>query len=120
VCKACNQLVVASTIEAVAEAIALAERSGIDAAKVREALLGGLAGSKILDVHGNRMLSRAFEPGFRVRLHAKDARIILQAAADAGLDLPGFEPVSRQLDALTAAGDGELDHAGLFTLLVDA
>ena len=120
VCKACNQLVVASTIEAVAEAIALAERSGVDAAKVREALLGGFAGSKILEVHGKRMLDRVFEPGFRARLHAKDARIIRQAATVVGMELPGFEPVARQLDALVAAGGGELDHAGLFTLLVDA
>lgn len=119
VCKACNQLVVASTIEAVAEAIALAERSGVDAARVREALLGGLAGSKILEVHGKRMLDRTFQPGFRVRLHAKDARIIRSAAADAGLELPGFEPVARQLDELASGGGGELDHSGLFTLLIE-
>lgn len=119
VCKACNQLVVASTIEAVAEAIALAERSGVDAARVREALLGGLAGSKILEVHGRRMLDRTFRPGFRVRLHAKDARIIRSAAADAALELPGFEPVARQLDELAAGGGGELDHSSLFTLLVE-
>jgi 2-hydroxy-3-oxopropionate reductase len=119
VCKACNQLVVASTIEAVAEAIALAERSGVDAARVREALLGGLAGSKILEVHGKRMLDRTFQPGFRVRLHAKDARIIRGAAADVGLELPGFEPVAGQLDELVSGGGGELDHAGLFTLLIE-
>jgi len=117
VCKACNQLVVGSTIEAVAEALALAERSGVDAAKVREALLGGFAGSKILEVHGKRMLDRTFEPGFRVRLHAKDARIVRQAAADARLDLPGFEPVAGQLDELAASGSGELDHSALFMLL---
>lgn len=117
VCKACNQLVVASSIEAVAEALALAERSGVDAAKVREALLGGFAGSKILDVHGERMLNRAFDPGFRARLHAKDARIILRAASEVGLELPGFAPVAQQLERLVAGGGGELDHAGLFTLL---
>ena len=83
VCKACNQLVVAATIEAVAEALLLAERSGVDAAKVREALLGGFAGSKILEVHGQRMLDRTFEPGFRIRLHRKDARIVQEAAAAA-------------------------------------
>lgn len=119
VCKACNQLVVASTIEAVAEAIALAERSGVDPAKVRDALLGGFAGSKILDVHGRRMLDRAFEPGFRVRLHAKDARIIRQAASEVGQALPGFEPVAARLDELVASGGGDLDHSGLITLLVD-
>ena len=83
VCKACNQLVVAATIEAVAEALLLAERSGVDAAKVRAALLGGFAGSKILEVHGQRMLDRTFDPGFRIRLHRKDARIVEGAAAEA-------------------------------------
>ncbi len=117
VCKASNQLVVGSTIEAVAEALALAARSGVDAAKVRDALLGGFAGSKILEVHGKRMLERAFEPGFRARLHAKDARIVLRAAAEADLKLPGFAPVAGQLERLVATGGGELDHAALFTLL---
>jgi 2-hydroxy-3-oxopropionate reductase len=117
VCKACNQLVVASTIETVAEAIALAERSGVDAARVREALMGGFAGSKILEMHGQRMLDRSFEPGFRVRLHAKDARIVLDAAAEVGLDLPGFEPVARRLEKLADSGGGDLDHSALFTLL---
>ena len=117
VCKACNQLVVAATIEAVAEAIALAERSGVDAGKVRKALLGGFAASKILEVHGQRMLVRTFEPGFRARLHAKDARIILRAASDVGLEVPGFVPVAQQLDDLVQTGNGELDHSGLFTLL---
>ena len=98
--KACNQLVVAATIEAVAEALVLAERSGVDAAKVREALLGGFAGSKILEVHGQRMLDRAFEPGFRARLHRKDARIVLDAAQAAGSPIPAFEVVAAQLDHL--------------------
>ena len=117
VCKACNQLVVAATIEAVAEALALAERSGVDAERVREALLGGFAGSKILEVHGRRMLDRTFEPGFRARLHAKDARIVLEAARDVGAVVPSFEVVAAQLDRLVRDGGGELDHAGLFTLL---
>jgi 2-hydroxy-3-oxopropionate reductase len=117
VCKACNQLVVAATIEAVAEALALAERSGVDARRVREALLGGFAGSKILEVHGQRMLDRTFEPGFRARLHAKDARIVLGAAREVGADVPSFEVVARQLDRLVADGDGELDHAALYTLV---
>jgi 2-hydroxy-3-oxopropionate reductase len=119
VSNACNQLVVASTIEAVAEAIALAERSGVDAARVRKALLGGFAGSKILEAHGQRMLDRTFQPGFRARLHAKDARIVRGAAAEVGLELPGFEPVARQLDQLASGGGGELDHSALFTLLTE-
>jgi 2-hydroxy-3-oxopropionate reductase len=119
VCKAANQLVVAATIEAVAEALALAERSGVDAAKVREALLGGFAGSKILEVHGRRMLDRAFEPGFRVRLHRKDARIVMDVAADVGARVPSFAVVTEQLQRLVDAGGGDLDHSALFTLVAD-
>ncbi len=117
IAKACNQLVVAATIEAVAEALVLAERAGVDAAKVREALLGGFAGSKILEVHGQRMLDRAFDPGFRARLHRKDARIVLDTAKEVGAPVPAFEVVARQLDELVESGGGELDHSGLFTLL---
>jgi 2-hydroxy-3-oxopropionate reductase len=118
-CKAANQLVVAATIEAVAEALALAERSGVDAAKVREALLGGFAGSKILEVHGRRMLDRAFEPGFRVRLHRKDARIVMDVAAEVGARVPSFAVVTEQLQRLVDAGGGDLDHSALFTLVAD-
>jgi 2-hydroxy-3-oxopropionate reductase len=114
VAKACNQLVVAATIEAVAEALLLAERSGVDPAKVREALLGGFAGSKILEVHGRRMLDRAFDPGFRIRLHRKDARIVEEAAAAVGSPIPAFAAVAAQLQRAVDAGDGERDHSGLF------
>jgi 2-hydroxy-3-oxopropionate reductase len=117
VTKACNQVVVASTIEAVAEALLLAERSGVDPAKVREALLGGFAGSKILEVHGQRMLDKTFEPGFRIRLHRKDAQIVEQAAASSGSPIPAFAVVARQLQRAIDAGDGELDHSGLFVEL---
>jgi len=121
VTKACNQLVVAATIEAVAEALVLASRSGVDAAKVRQALMGGFAGSKILEVHGQRMLDRAFEPGFRARLHRKDARIVLDAARESGSSIPAFEVVAAQLDRLVDdAGRGDLDHSALFTLLDEA
>jgi 2-hydroxy-3-oxopropionate reductase len=121
VTKACNQLVVAATIEAVAEALVLAERSGVDPAKVRQALMGGFAGSKILEVHGQRMLDRAFEPGFRARLHRKDARIVLDAAREGGSSIPSFEVVAAQLDRLVDdAGRGDLDHSALFTLLDEA
>jgi 2-hydroxy-3-oxopropionate reductase len=121
VTKACNQLVVAATIEAVAEALVLAERCGVDPAKVRQALVGGFAGSKILEVHGQRMLDRAFEPGFRARLHRKDARIVLDAARENGASIPSFEVVAAQLDRLVDdAGRGDLDHSALFTLLDEA
>jgi 2-hydroxy-3-oxopropionate reductase len=114
VTKACNQLVVGATIEAVAEALLLAERSGVDAAKVREALLGGFAGSKILEVHGQRMLDRTFDPGFRIRLHRKDARIVEDAAAAAGSPIPSFAVVTGQFQRAVDAGDGDLDHSALF------
>jgi 2-hydroxy-3-oxopropionate reductase len=117
VCKACNQLVVAATIEAVAEALLLAERSGVDAAKVRAALLGGFAGSKILDVHGQRMLDRTFDPGFRIRLHRKDARIVERAAAETATPIPAFAVVTEQLQKAVDAGDGERDHSALYAEL---
>ena len=117
VTKACNQLVVAATIEAVAEALLLAERSGVDPAKVREALLGGFAGSKILEVHGQRMLDRTFDPGFRIRLHRKDARIVEDAAAATSTPIPSFAVVAAQLQRALDDGDGELDHSGLYVEL---
>ena len=117
VCKACNQLVVAATIEAVAEALLLAERSGVDATKVREALLGGFAGSKSLEVHGQRMLDRAFDPGFRIRLHRKDARIVEAAAATTATPIPSFTSVAQQLQHAVDAGDGERDHSALYAEL---
>jgi 2-hydroxy-3-oxopropionate reductase len=117
VTKACNQLVVAATIEAVAEALLLAERSGVDPGKVREALLGGFAGSRILEVHGQRMLDRAFDPGFRIRLHRKDARIVEDAAHATGTPIPSFAVVAGQLQRALDDGDGELDHSGLYVEL---
>jgi 2-hydroxy-3-oxopropionate reductase len=117
VAKACNQLVVASTIEAVAEALVLAKRAGVDPARVREALLGGFAGSKILEMHGQRMLDGNFAPGFRARLHLKDARIVLEMAHGLGVPVPAFEPVAAAMSTLVERGDGELDHSALFTLV---
>lgn len=120
VAKACNQLIVASTIQAVAEALVLAAKAGVDPAMVREALLGGFAGSKILEVHGHRMLEGDFTPGFRAALHRKDARIIAEVAEELGSPVPSFDVVAAALQALVDAGRGELDHAALVTLLEDA
>jgi len=117
IAKACNQLVVAATIEAVAEALLLAERAGVDPASVRQALLGGFAGSKILEVHGQRMLDRAFSPGFRILLHRKDARIVQDTAAAVGAPIPSFDVVTAQLQRAVDAGDGESDHSALFAEL---
>lgn len=119
VTKACNQLVVGSTIEAVAEALLLARKADVDPAKVREALLGGFAGSRILELHGERMLGGNFEPGFRIRLHRKDARIVEETAAEVGVPLPGFAPVAEAFQRLVDTGRGDLDHSALLTLLED-
>ena len=119
IAKACNQLVVASTIEAVAEALALAERSNVDPGKVREALLGGFAGSKILEVHGQRMIDRSFAPGFRARLHLKDARIVQRTAEQVGAQTPAFAVVAQALQRLVEEDGGELDHSALYTLVAE-
>ena len=114
--KACNQILVAITIEGVAEALALAGRLGADPAKVRQALLGGLAQSKILDVHGARILERRFQPGFKAKLHRKDLGIAEEAAQRAGLELPATKLVYERMSEL-ADRDPETDHSALFTLL---
>jgi 2-hydroxy-3-oxopropionate reductase len=114
--KACNQILVAITIEGVAEALALAERSGADPAKVRQALLGGFAQSKVLDVHGARILERRFQPGFKAKLHRKDLRIAEEAAERLGLELPATKLVYERMSELVAR-DPETDHSALFTLL---
>jgi 2-hydroxy-3-oxopropionate reductase len=117
IAKACNQLVVGATIEAVAEALTLASAAGVDPARVREALLGGFAGSKILEVHGQRMLEEAFAPGFRARHHLKDAHIVSNTAQALGVPTPGFAPVEEALGKLVDSGGGDLDHSALITLL---
>jgi 2-hydroxy-3-oxopropionate reductase len=117
VCKACNQLLVGQTISAVAEALLLAEASGVEGAKVRDALLGGFASSRILEVHGKRMLDGDYTPGFKARLHQKDLRIVLEAAYELGLALPGAAQVQQGLNALVASGGGELDSAALHRVL---
>jgi len=113
VAKACNQIVVGVTIEAVSEAISFARRNHVDPAKVREALMGGFAGSKILEVHGKRMLDHDFKPGFKVRLHQKDLRIVMETAHALGMFLPGAALVAQQLNALMGQGDAELDSAAI-------
>ena len=116
VTKACNQIVVGVTIEAVAEALALAELSGVDPAKVRAALLGGFAQSKILEVHGQRMIDRTFNPGFKSRLHRKDMNIASEAGDANGVDLKAAKLVRERFDQLIERGDGDKDHSALRTL----
>ncbi|UBF29629.1 NAD(P)-dependent oxidoreductase [Kovacikia minuta CCNUW1] len=116
VTKACNQIVVALTLQAVAEALTLANKSGVDATRVREALLGGFAQSRVLEVHGKRMLEGQFDPGFKLNLHRKDMNIVLQTGREISLPLPGAAQVTSLMDALLAQGKGELDNAALITL----
>jgi 2-hydroxy-3-oxopropionate reductase len=116
VTKACNQIVVGVTIEAVAEALALAAASGVDQVAVRAALLGGFAQSKVLEVHGQRMIDRAFAPGFKSRLHRKDMNIAVNAGHEAGLELGAAALVRERFDELIARGEGDLDHSALRTL----
>ncbi|UCH63407.1 MAG: 2-hydroxy-3-oxopropionate reductase [Fidelibacterota bacterium] len=117
VTKACNQVVVAITIQAVAEAMTLARKTGVDPAKVRDALLGGFAQSRILDLHGQRILDRNFEPGFRVRLHRKDLAIALQTGHEQSLPLPATAQAADMMDALLDQGKGDLDHSALALLV---
>ena len=117
VTKACNQIVVALTIEAVGEALVLAQRSGVDPAKVREALLGGFAQSRVLEVHGQRALEGRFEPGFRIRLHRKDLHIALDTAQSQGVSTPVTALVHDMMNSLVAHGYGDEDHSYLIAEL---
>jgi 2-hydroxy-3-oxopropionate reductase len=117
VAKACNQIVTALTIEAVSEALTFARKNGVDAGRVREALMGGFAGSKILEAHGKRMLDNDFKPGFKVKLHQKDLRIVIEDAHKLGIALPGAALVAQHLNALIGSGDGELDSAAIVKVI---
>lgn len=114
--KACNQIVVAMTVQGVAEALTLAKKSGVDGAKVREALLGGFAQSKVMEVHGQKMLDRNFNPGFKLDLFRKDMNIVLQTAMREKLFLPGSANAAEQMNALQAQGKGNLDFIAVLTL----
>jgi 2-hydroxy-3-oxopropionate reductase len=117
VAKACNQVVIAQTVAGIAEGLLLATAAGVDPARVREALLGGFAASRALEVHGQRMLDRNYTPGFMARLHKKDMRIVLETARELGVPMPGAALVTEYIDALVDRGDGELDSAALATVL---
>jgi 2-hydroxy-3-oxopropionate reductase len=108
---------VALTIEAVGEALLLASKAGADVVKVREALLGGFAQSRILDVHGERMIKRTFQPGFRIRLHQKDLRLALQTGRELGVSLPNTATAQELFTAVSASGGAELDHSAMVQAL---
>ena len=115
--KVANQIVVALTIEAVGEALVFASKAGADPSKVRQALMGGLAQSRILEVHGERMIKRTFDPGFRIELHQKDLNLALQGAKSLGVSLPNTSSTQELFNASTAHGDSGLDHSGLVKAL---
>ncbi len=113
VCKVCNQIIVALNIQAVSEALTFAKKAGADPAKVRQALSGGFASSRILEVHAERMINRTFNPGFRVRLHQKDLNLALSSAKEMGMALPNTATAQQMFSVVTAMGGGEQDHSAL-------
>jgi len=120
VVKACNQIVVALTIEAVSEALVLGSRGGVAPEKLVEALSGGLAGSAVMEAKKDKFFSHDFEPGFRIELHHKDLGIALAAGREYGVALPVTAIVDQMLEALKAKGRGDRDHSALLTLLEEA
>ncbi|SDM91666.1 2-hydroxy-3-oxopropionate reductase [Polaromonas sp. JS666] len=117
VCKVANQIIVALNIAAVGEALVFASRAGADPARVREALMGGFAASRILEVHGERMIKRTFAPGFRIALHQKDLNLALQGARALGVALPQTANAAQLMQSCAALGHGQADHSALVLAL---
>ncbi|MEX3789835.1 MULTISPECIES: 2-hydroxy-3-oxopropionate reductase [Paraburkholderia] len=117
VCKVANQVIVAATIEAVGEALLLASKAGVDPARVREALMGGFASSRILEVHGERMTRRTFDPGFRIELHQKDLNLALSTAQALGVSLPNTATCQALFNACVAHGGKAWDHSAMVRAL---
>ena len=116
-CKIANQIIVALTIEAVGEALVFASKAGADPAKVREALMGGFASSRILEVHGERMIKRTFNPGFRIELHQKDLNLALSSAQALGVSLPNTAGAQQLFNACAASGGAKWDHSAMVRAL---
>ena len=116
-CKVANQIIVALTIEAVGEALLFAAKAGADPAKVREALMGGFASSKILEIHGERMIKRTFDPGFRIELHQKDLNLALSNARKLQMSLPNTATAQELVNSVAAQGDIGLDHSAMVLAL---
>jgi 2-hydroxy-3-oxopropionate reductase len=116
-CKVANQIIVALTIEAVGEALLFASKAGADPAKVRQALMGGFASSKILEVHGERMIKRTFNPGFRIELHQKDLNLALSGARALGISLPNTATCQELFNACAANGGSAWDHSAMVRAL---
>jgi len=112
-CKVANQIIVALNIQAVAEALVFAAKAGADPAKVRQAISGGFAASRVLELHAERMVKGSFDPGFRIRLHQKDLNLALSAAKALQLSLPNTAIAQQMMSSCAAHGEGELDHSAL-------
>lgn len=119
VAKVANQIIVALNIEAVAEALVFATKAGVDPAKVREALMGGFASSRVLEVHGQRMIDRTVTPGFRIALHQKDLNLALGSARALGMALPNTATAQQLFSACVARGGADWDHSGLVRAIED-
>jgi 2-hydroxy-3-oxopropionate reductase len=119
VCKVCNQMAIGGALAGVSEAMALARKAGVDPALVRQALLGGFASSRVLEVHGERMLKSNYVPGFRTKLYQKDLRIANETAASLGVAIPATALVSQLVNALVASGGADLDYSAIGTVLFE-
>jgi len=119
VCKVCNQIAIGGALAGVSEAFALAKKAGVDAARVRQALLGGFAASRVLEVHGERMLNDNYIPGFRAKLYQKDLRLAGEASSANGVPMPATSVVTQLIDTLVASGGGDLDYAAMATVVFD-
>src|SRR5258706_5616556 len=117
VCKICNQIAIGGALAGVSEAMALARKAGVDGGRVRQALLGGFASSRVLEVHGERMLKSDYKPGFRTRLYQKDMRLASEAAAAHGVAMPATAIVSQLVNALVASGGADLDYSAIGTVV---
>jgi len=116
-CKVCNQIIVALNIEAVSEALVFASKAGADPARVRQALMGGFAASRILEVHGERMIKRTFNPGFRIELHQKDLSLALAGARAMGMSLPNTASAQQLFNSCVASGGAKWDHSAMVRAL---
>jgi 2-hydroxy-3-oxopropionate reductase len=117
VCKIANQIAIGGALAGVSEAFAVAQKAGVDVSRVREALLGGFAASRVLEVHGERMIKKNYAPGFRTRLYQKDLRLANEAASASGVAVPATAVVTQLVNALVANGGADLDYSALATVL---
>ncbi len=118
-CKVCNQIAIGGALAGVSEALAVAMKAGVDPVKVREALLGGFAASKVLEVHGERLIRGNYKPGFRTRLYQKDLRLAIETAASLGVAVPATALVTQLVNALTTSGGADLDYSAIGTIVFE-